>query len=98
MNLELFFLICGVISFAATELAKPFTRLVLTNKDARVLSVRLIACFVGAVAGYSLNESWIGFWVGFAAGALNAGIVGYLKLKLNITDSSTNKSSKEKDE
>lgn len=98
MSIEVLFLICGVISFAATELMKPLTRLMFSSRDARVFVVRLIACIVGAIAGYSLQAAIVSLWVGFAAGVLNASVIGYLKLRLNIDSVSADTPQQKKDE
>ncbi len=97
MNIQTFFLVCGAISFAATELAKPLTRILLKKRDARICAVRLFACLIGAVAGFSVSPNALGFWRGFTAGAFNAGIVGYLKFKLTGKDSDLQQTDKDDD-
>jgi hypothetical protein len=97
MNIQTFFLVCGAISFAATEMAKPLTRILFKKRDARVFAVRLFACAIGAVAGVSFSPTVLGFWTGFTAGAFNAGIVGYLKFKITGRDTPTQQNDKDDD-
>ena len=97
MTLQLLFILCGVVSFAGTELAKPLSRLLLTSRDARIFAVRFFACATGAAAGYSFSPNAVGVWTGFTAGAFNASVVAYLKFKITGDDSKPKSSEKDDD-
>jgi len=83
--------VCSVASYAITEVAKPFTKYFSKNLDLRKGIVRLLACLLGAIAGYEMTRKTFGAWVGFGCGALNAYVVSLIKSKLKkLTDESAN--------
>ena len=74
--------VCSVASYAITEVSKPFTKYFCKDLDLRKGIVRLLACLLGAIAGYEMTRKTFGAWVGFGCGALNAYIVSLIKTKL----------------
>jgi hypothetical protein len=81
MNISVFFVICSAITFAATEIIKPITKVMFQNKDVRTFVIRLFACLVGGLAGFQLADTFLGMWLGFASGVLNSIVIAYIQIK-----------------
>jgi len=82
-QLTILFVVCSIVSYAITEIFKPLTKYYIPNSDLRIFAIRLLSCFVGALAGYSLSKTAMGFWVGFGSGSTNTYVVDYLKNKFS---------------
>ncbi len=74
--------IASVLSFAVTQVLKPFIFKTCNEKANAV--IRLVAVFVGGFVGWSLSYDVLDLWLGASAGALNALIVKVLKKKVLI--------------
>ena len=77
--------IASVLSFAVTQVVKPFIFKTCNEKANAV--IRLVAVFVGGFVGWSLSYDILDLWLGASAGALNAFLVKVLKKKVLILTS-----------
>ena len=78
-------IIAAIISFAMTQILKPFIWQTCTDKSNAV--IRLVAVLIGAGVAYSLSEPLqiIDIWMGACAGALNAWVIKMFKAKVKST-------------
>ena len=81
-NIVFFFCICSLITYGITEIAKPLLKIKIKDLSLKTFYIRLIACISGAIAGYTLVNSSLGFWVGFSSGAVNNFVVAIMKQKV----------------
>ena len=81
-HLAIFFCVCSFVTYAVTEIIKPFARKKIKSKNIRSSVVRLLACLIGALAGYQISKVSFGMWIGFSSGATNATVIALLKSKL----------------
>ena len=78
-------IIAAIISFAMTQILKPFIWQTCTDKSNAV--IRLVAVLIGAGVAYTLSEPLqiIDIWMGACAGALNAWVIKMFKAKVKST-------------
>lgn len=78
-------LIAAIISFAITQIVKPF--LWKACKEMADSFIRLFAVLTGAFVAYTLSDplQMVDIWMGACAGALNAYIVKAFKQKIKST-------------
>lgn len=79
-------IICSLISFAVTQIIKPFIKGIIT-KDKAAAITRLAAVISGAICGFSLTYTVIDMWLGAGVGGINALIVGVVKARLKAQSS-----------
>lgn len=72
-------LVASIISFAVTQIIKPFIKSTCDDKAAAI--TRAFAVIAGGVVGWTLSYDIIDLWLGAAAGGINAFIVKMLKKK-----------------
>ena len=72
-------LVASIISFAVTQIIKPFIKSTCDDKAAAI--TRAFAVIAGGVVGWTLSYDIIDMWLGAAAGGINAFIVKMLKKK-----------------
>jgi hypothetical protein len=82
-------IICSLVSFAVTQIVKPFFKGVISKEKASALT-RLSAVSVGALCGYTLTYTIIDMWLGAGIGGVNALIVKVLKARLKAQNSVNN--------
>lgn len=75
-------LLASVISYGATEVAKPFLKDLFKDRDKSRAMVRLLAVVVGAAVARTLGDTWDDIWYGAGAGVLNAWAIAIIKKKL----------------
>jgi len=75
--------VAAIVSYAITEVVKPF--IFKTCKEKSEAVTRLVSVITGAIVGYSLSNEILDLWLGASAGALNAYIVKVVKSKIKST-------------
>lgn len=74
-------IICSLISFAVTQIVKPFIKDKF-EKDKACALTRLAAVITGGVCGFTLTYALIDLWLGAGVGGINALIVQVVKSRL----------------
>lgn len=72
-------IVASIISFAVTQIIKPFIKSTCDDKAAAI--TRAFAVISGGIVGWTLSYAIIDLWLGAAAGGINAFIVKMLKKK-----------------
>lgn len=74
-------IICSLISFAITQIVKPFLKDKFDKDKASALT-RLSAVVIGGICGFTLTYTLADMWLGAGVGGVNALIVRVLKARL----------------
>ena len=75
--------VAAIVSYAITEVVKPF--IFKTCKEKSEAVTRLVSVIIGGIVGYTLSYEILDLWLGASAGALNAYIVKIVKSKIKST-------------
>jgi ammonia channel protein AmtB len=75
--------VAAIVSYAVTEVVKPF--IFKTCKEKSEAVTRLVSVIIGGIVGYTLSYEILDLWLGASAGALNAYIVKIVKSKIKST-------------
>lgn len=78
-TIAVFFVLCSIASYSLTEVVKPLFKIYVVKQDLRIFLIRMFACIIGAIAGYTLSHTITGFWIGLSSGPTNAFVVDTIK-------------------
>lgn len=75
-------IVCSLISFAVTQIVKPFIKDKFEDKDKAAALTRLAAVITGGVCGYTLTYALFDLWLGAGVGGVNTLAMRLIKDRL----------------
>lgn len=75
-------IMCALISFAVTQIVKPFIKGKCDDRDKAAALTRLAAVITGGLCGYTLTFAIVDMWLGAGIGGVNALVMRSVKARL----------------
>lgn len=75
-------IMCALISFAVTQIVKPFIKSKCDDHDKAAALTRLAAVITGGLCGYTLTFAIVDMWLGAGIGGVNALVMRSVKAHL----------------